>query len=140
MTLLFRWKVGKWSKCHACKNRSGVRMREVVCVEESPKPGTEDILVDDDKCKGTKPGTMELCESHMKCKARSADGGDAVPSADIPSALMEEVWSQINRRDRRNQDVVRLPFLYFCSVETLFYFRIWISWWPDSILTTPSPV
>lgn len=98
--------MGKWSKCHACKNRSGVKMREVVCVEEPPKPGAEDILVDDDKCKETKPGTMELCESHMKCKARNADDEDIVPTTDIPSALMEEVWSQINRRKRRSQEAV----------------------------------
>ncbi|KAJ8921346.1 hypothetical protein NQ315_002961 [Exocentrus adspersus] len=87
-----KWKVGKWSKCHACKNRSGVRMREVECVQESPKPGTDDMLVDDDKCTEPKPGSRELCDAHAKCKGRSVEEDE-----EIPSDMMEDVWYQINK-------------------------------------------
>lgn len=94
--------MGKWSKCHACKNRSGVRKREVDCVEESPKAGADDVLVEDEKCKETKPGSMELCEAHEKCKTRSAVEEDVLG---IPSGMLEDVWRQINRKTSR-RDVV----------------------------------
>ncbi|XP_074033446.1 A disintegrin and metalloproteinase with thrombospondin motifs 12 [Leptinotarsa decemlineata] len=88
-----KWKVGKWGECHACKNRSGVRSREVECVEESPKVGAEEILVDDENCEGKRPASRELCDSHKTCKARQTDN--------IPAELLEDVWKQINRRSNK---------------------------------------
>ncbi|XP_008201012.2 A disintegrin and metalloproteinase with thrombospondin motifs 7 isoform X1 [Tribolium castaneum] len=97
-----KWKVGQWGKCHACKFKSGVRMREVECVRESPHPGADDILVEDGECKETKPGTRELCNSHKKCKSRRFTDG-------LPDELMEDVWKQIHyvrftREDKVNSE------------------------------------
>ncbi|KAK9869843.1 hypothetical protein WA026_003569 [Henosepilachna vigintioctopunctata] len=83
-----KWRVGKWGTCHACKFKSGVRLREVECVKQSPHPGTEDILVEDSECKGPRPATRELCNSPKKCKVRSVQYG-------LPDAEMESVWKQI---------------------------------------------
>lgn len=80
--------MGKWGKCHACKFKSGVRIREVECVRESQHPGEDDILVEDNECSEPKPGTRELCNSHKKCKSKRFTDG-------LPDDLMEEVWKQI---------------------------------------------
>jgi hypothetical protein len=86
---LCRWKIGKWGKCHACKFKSGVRVREVECVKESPHAGADDILVEDSECEEAKPGTRELCNSHKKCKTKRYTDG-------LEDDMMEEVWKQIH--------------------------------------------
>lgn len=107
LNIFLRWKVGKWSKCLACKNLSGIRVRQVVCVEESPKPGSEDFLLDDDKCEEVKPATRELCDSHIKCRStRYIDN--------IPKQLLKYLWKQTNSRISRN-DAVSLAN-YFCNL------------------------
>ncbi|XP_068910126.1 A disintegrin and metalloproteinase with thrombospondin motifs 7-like isoform X3 [Tenebrio molitor] len=84
-----KWKIGKWGKCHACKFKSGVRVREVECVKESPHAGADDILVEDGECEEAKPGTRELCNSHKKCKTKRYTDG-------LEDDMMEEVWKQIH--------------------------------------------
>ncbi|KAL3280841.1 hypothetical protein HHI36_004070 [Cryptolaemus montrouzieri] len=88
-----KWRVGKWGPCHACKFKSGVRLREVECVRQSPHPGTEDILMEDSECKGPRPATRELCNSPKKCKVRSAHYG-------LPDEEMLDVWQQIKKARR----------------------------------------
>lgn len=82
--------MGSWGECHACKFKSGVRIREVECVQESPHPGTDDILVEDKQCTETKPGSRELCNSHKKCKSKRYTDG-------FPDHLMENVWRVVNQ-------------------------------------------
>ncbi|CAH0553697.1 unnamed protein product [Brassicogethes aeneus] len=67
---MFRWKVGNWGKCHACKDKSGVRIREVECVREAAHPGAQDVLVEDSECREVKPGTRELCDAHSTCSRK----------------------------------------------------------------------
>nr|CAH7718635.1 unnamed protein product [Callosobruchus chinensis] len=86
-----KWKVGKWGECHACKGKSGVRGREVECVQESPRVGGDDILVEDDKCTETRPAARELCHSDKACRRKRGEG-------EIPDKLMRGVWRQIHRR------------------------------------------
>lgn len=82
----------------ACKNVTGVRIRQVVCIQESPKPGSEDTLVEDDKCEGIKPATREICESHTKCRStRYIDN--------IPRQLWTDIQKQIDWRGVK-RDVV----------------------------------
>lgn len=100
--LLFpRWKVGPWSKCYACKNLSGVRVREVVCIEESPKEGAEDILLEDGKCEGVRPASRELCKSKKVCRSvRIVD--------EIPDELMRDVSDQIDRTSLPKRQLVSI--------------------------------
>lgn len=96
--VFYRWKVGKWSKCLACKNLSGIRISQVVCVKESPRAGSDDMLVEDDKCEGVKPASREVCDSHVKCRSlRYIDN--------IPKHLLKDVWRQINRRNSKREVV-----------------------------------
>lgn len=64
-------------------------MREVECVRESPKPGADDTLIDDELCPGPKPGTRELCTSKTRCcvtKKRE--------DYELPVDMMRELWYQ----------------------------------------------
>ncbi|XP_044750443.1 A disintegrin and metalloproteinase with thrombospondin motifs 12-like [Coccinella septempunctata] len=99
-----KWRVGKWGPCHACKYKSGVRLREVECVRQSPHPGTEDILVEDSECKGPRPATRELCNAPKKCKIRSVQYG-------LPDSEMQDVWQQIKsaRKMKKRSDNVCEP-------------------------------
>lgn len=106
--IFLRWKVGKWSKCMACKKLSGIRVRQVVCVEESPKPGSEDILLEDDHCEEIKPATRELCNSPSKCRAtRYIDN--------IPKQLLKDIWKQTNRKTSK-RDAVRIANYLVISI------------------------
>ncbi|CAH1118875.1 unnamed protein product [Phaedon cochleariae] len=95
-----KWKVGAWTKCRACKNRSGVRSREVECVQESPRAGAEDILVDDERCDGAKPASQELCDSHETCQARRREVEE-----EIPEEMLREVREQIDRMAKRKREL-----------------------------------
>lgn len=76
-------------------------MRQVVCVQESPKPGSDDMLVEDDKCEGVKPASREICDSHVKCRSpRFIDN--------IPKQLLKDVWRQINRGASKRELVSKL--------------------------------
>ncbi|XP_060526930.1 A disintegrin and metalloproteinase with thrombospondin motifs 12-like [Cylas formicarius] len=101
-----RWKVGRWGQCRACKDKSGVRMRSVECMEENPKAGGDDILVENSLCEGPKPGTYELCEADVKCKRTTGE--------ELPEKLMGTVWKQINlrhvyKRSENSSDKARPP-------------------------------
>lgn len=85
---IFRWRVGKWGKCSACKFQSGIRIREVECVRESPTPGTDDILVEDDQCAEPRPGTRELCNSRKTCGKAKRDVDN------LPDEVMQHLWFQ----------------------------------------------
>lgn len=50
--MFFRWKLGQWGRCRACKKKGGVRIREVQCIKTNPNPNGDDILVEDIECKG----------------------------------------------------------------------------------------
>lgn len=67
-------------------------MREVECVMESPRPGGDDVLVEDKECHDAKPGSRKLCNSIKKCKGgkRSID--------DLPDHLMAEIWHQTSHK------------------------------------------
>lgn len=105
--LYYRWKVGKWGPCRACKNLSGLRAREVECVRENPKIGAEDILVEDEECDDVRPASKELCNSPKKCKVREAE--------QMPQEMAQEIWRQINKRKIQNRrDLVSL-FFYLTS-------------------------
>lgn len=117
--------MGKWSKCFACKNVSGIRIRQVVCVKESQTPGSEDTLEDDKKCEGTKPATREVCESHVKC--RSSKYIDK-----IPKHLLKDVHKQITRKSTK-RDVVSNFFSMFyyilciitiCMISVISFFML----------------
>ncbi|XP_022900550.2 A disintegrin and metalloproteinase with thrombospondin motifs 6-like [Onthophagus taurus] len=83
-----KWRTGKWSKCTACKNQSGIRVREVECVRENPISGADDILVEDTFCPPPKPGTRELCDAQKSCtKKREIEN-------EIPSYILRELWYQ----------------------------------------------
>ncbi|GJQ74293.1 hypothetical protein Trydic_g19190 [Trypoxylus dichotomus] len=70
-----KWRVGKWSQCTACKNKAGLRLRDVECVQESPISGADDILLDDELCLDIKPGNRELCKSDRPCTRKREDMG-----------------------------------------------------------------
>ena len=55
---------------------------------ESPTPGAEDILEEDDKCLGPRPGTRELCNAHKTCSRarRNVDG--------LPVDMLQHLWFQ----------------------------------------------
>lgn len=84
-----------------------------MCVQESPKPGTEDALVEDNKCEGLKPATREICESEAKCRpSRYIDN--------IPKYLLKDVWKQI--RDKTSKrEVVRL-----CLADFVFDIKLYL--------------
>lgn len=50
--IYFRWEVGPWGHCRACRNKGGVRTRAVECVQVNPKKGADYILLDDEECEG----------------------------------------------------------------------------------------
>lgn len=101
--------MGKWSKCFACKNVSGIRIRQVVCIRESPKPGAEDILVEDNKCEGVKPATKEMCVSPNKCRSsRFIDN--------IPKYLLKDVWKQLESKIVKREVVSYVTFGYYRCV------------------------
>lgn len=86
--IFLRWRVGKWGKCVACKNKSGVRVREVECVRESAVPNGEDVLLEDDLCPSPKPPSRELCDSGKVCVGvKRSDLG-------VPLEMMRELWYQ----------------------------------------------
>ncbi|KAI4459047.1 adamts a disintegrin and metalloprotease with thrombospondin motifs protease [Holotrichia oblita] len=82
-----KWRAGKWSHCTACRNRAGLRIRDVECVQESPIPGADDILVEDELCTGIKPGNRELCRSDRPCTKKREDIG-------ISRDMMKALWYQ----------------------------------------------
>ncbi|KAK9754646.1 ADAM-TS Spacer 1 [Popillia japonica] len=100
-----KWRVGKWGKCVACKNKSGVRVREVECVRESAVPNGEDVLLEDDLCPSPKPPSRELCDSGKVCVGvKRSDLG-------VPLEMMRELWYQtivdmININPAVREDVV----------------------------------
>lgn len=87
----FRWRIGKWGKCHACAFQSGVRMRRVECVKESPHPGGEENLVDDKECNGPRPASRELCNAVKVCRCRRKT------TLGIPNRQLRDVWKKIRK-------------------------------------------
>ncbi|KAF7267253.1 hypothetical protein GWI33_019506 [Rhynchophorus ferrugineus] len=83
-----RWKVGKWGKCRACKNKSGVRVRPVECIRESPKMNADDIIIEDSDCEGKKPSSVELCQADHRCSRKRR-------VSHIPGRFQDSVWSQM---------------------------------------------
>lgn len=101
----------------ACKNVTGVRIRQVVCVKESQKPGSEDTLVEDDKCESVKPATREVCESHAKCRSpRYIDN--------IPKKLWTDIQKQIDRRLLKRDVVCQKNFSVTLKKNLLFYTKV----------------
>ncbi|XP_065156708.1 A disintegrin and metalloproteinase with thrombospondin motifs 12-like isoform X2 [Atheta coriaria] len=85
-----KWRVGKWGKCMACKNVSGIRTREVECVSEAHKAGADDTLEEDSACSEKKPGTKELCNAPNPCQKRQNSKIDQ----DLTPEMMRQVWLQ----------------------------------------------
>lgn len=79
------WKVGKWS---SCSGHTGLRLRRVECVEESPEPGGDDIIVEDEMCKGSKPASREICNINRHWKRRCGHSVDQ---------RYNSIWPQIYR-------------------------------------------
>ncbi|XP_044757842.1 A disintegrin and metalloproteinase with thrombospondin motifs 12-like [Coccinella septempunctata] len=100
-----RWRIGKWGKCHACAFQSGVRTRHVECVKESPHPGAEENLVDDNECSGPIPASKELCNAVKVCRCRRRT------TLGIPNRQLRDVWRQlkklnaIKKKVRRQDDI-----------------------------------
>lgn len=110
-SFFYRWKVGKWSNCMACKHQSGIRIREVECVREAQIAGDEDMLIEDENCTDQKPGTRELCESHKTCSGRRRREIDG-----IPEEKMRNIWRQMKRDLKLLNSTVSIVFILksFC--------------------------
>ncbi|XP_066149639.1 A disintegrin and metalloproteinase with thrombospondin motifs 12-like isoform X2 [Euwallacea fornicatus] len=102
------WKVGVWGRCRACKNKSGVRMREVQCVKKNSNPKGDDIILEDSECKEIKPGIAELCTSNRKC-----DSSRRKKSISIPRKFQDSIWKQMSKRHViENRGTLKHPSIY----------------------------
>ncbi|XP_066246536.1 A disintegrin and metalloproteinase with thrombospondin motifs 12-like [Euwallacea similis] len=105
---LKEWKVGNWGRCRACKNKSGVRVREVQCVKKNSNPKGDDIILEDSECKEIKPGIAELCTSNRKC-----DSSRRRKSIFVPGKFQDSIWKQMNKRHViENRGALKHPSIY----------------------------